>query len=252
MKLVPQESLWAPQLLISVQLNTTHTVHAAIIIQQSVPTSPGHPRIWSFVLRFLPTSYPACRVGVHHFFCTKCELFAPGSHHCAQAQETCSITQQRGIAHILGFAEFWSPLFLEATLCCKAALALAVLYLIPSHGHHGHVQNHFVHNTFALHICFGQKYFGCLVSYPTSGSPPAASWEKAMLCSAYITLTMSIVYKTQTRHIFTTLYSVTIASLMIDTEYRKLSGCVGGVWGWYNLGQKIDWNCGDGETKAAR
>ena len=72
---------------------------------------PSTPSCLIYVIFcFLPISCPVCRVGVHHF-CTKCALFAPGSHHCAQARETCSITQQRGVGkNILGFVEFLPPL----------------------------------------------------------------------------------------------------------------------------------------------
>ena len=34
-----------------------------------------------------------CVVLVCIIFCTRCVLFAPGSHHCAQDRETCTITQ---------------------------------------------------------------------------------------------------------------------------------------------------------------
>ena len=155
---------------------------------------------------FLPISCPVCRVGVHHF-CTKCALFAPGSHHCAQARETCSITQQRGVGkNILGFVEFLPPLPrtpvnyhlkppyvlrqlwrwlscilslpMAATMCIITLCTIPLLCTITLHNcfvHNTFVHKTFVHNTFALHNCFGQKYFGCLVSYPTSGSPPAAT-----------------------------------------------------------------------------
>ena len=36
-----------------------------------------------------------CVVLVCIIFCTRCVLFAPGSHHCAQDRETCTITQHR-------------------------------------------------------------------------------------------------------------------------------------------------------------
>ena len=133
------------------------------------------------VFCFLPTSRPVCRVGVHHFlyrmcaFCTRIASLCPGSgdlqHHATARRRQ----KYSGLRRIFASSSAHPcELPLEATICFEAALALAVLYLIPPHGRH-HVHNHFVHNTFALHNCFGQKYFGCLVSYPTSGSPPAAT-----------------------------------------------------------------------------
>ena len=208
-------------------------------------------------------------------FCTKCRLFAPGSHHCAQARETCSITQQRGVGHILScvyvpsicwiptFASSflprrvtgWTPLNYFVLLHVLRQLNDGCLVSYPPSCHGHHVHNHFVHNTFALHNCFGQKYFGCLVSYPPSWSPPAATWEKAMLCSTYITsLTMSIVHSASCTD--TQLPSLHSHSLNIhcctDAKGKVEKERVGEANMTFNLRQKIDWDCGDVEIKAGR
>ena len=67
---------------------------------------------------------------------------------------------------------------MAATMCIITLCTIPLLCTITLHNcfvHNTFVHKTFVHNTFALHNCFGQKYFGCLVSYPTSGSPPAAT-----------------------------------------------------------------------------
>ena len=79
-----------------------------------------------------------CRVGVHHFlyqmcaFCTRIASLCPGSgdlqHHATARRRQ----KYSGLRRIL-FSSSLNPceLLLEATICFEAALALAVLYLIP-------------------------------------------------------------------------------------------------------------------------
>ena len=95
------------------QLKAGFRVQGSIIRQQSITNVP---RMFLYLIIcfssysvFCPHPIP-CVVLACIIFCTKCALFAPGSHHCAQARETCSITQLRSVGHILGFAEFWSLL----------------------------------------------------------------------------------------------------------------------------------------------
>ena len=69
---------------------------------------------------------------------------------------------------------------------CEVGCLVSYLHI---DGRHHHVQNHCEHNAkrricsctcigIPRRDCLGQKYFGCLVSHPTSWSQPAGTWEK--------------------------------------------------------------------------